>query len=392
MTERLYYRDAYLDRFTARIVSVEDDGRRVTLDRTAFYPTSGGQPHDTGFIATSPVVDVLDAGTEVVHVVAEPLSVGTEVDCVVDWTRRYDFMQQHSGQHLLSALFADVHGAETVSVHFGPEVSTIDLSGTGLTEAGLRDVEDRANASVWVNHPITITFEDAATATGLRKATEREGEIRVVEISGLDRSACGGTHVRGTSEIGAVMLRRHEKMKGNLRVEFACGGRALQHSRRDFHALNGIAHRLSAAMEDVPAHIDAQIEGMRTAESERRQLRETLDAFQAKALYDAATINAAGVRVCVETQPQGGNRPDTFRGRALAFTSHPRALYIVTAPSPPSVLIAASDDSGVDAGRRLREVLGTVGGRGGGSARLAQGSVPDAEALTKAVQLLQEST
>ncbi len=392
VTERLYYRDAYLGRFTARVTSASDDGRRVILDRSAFYPTSGGQPHDTGSIQGVTVRDVEDDGNNVVHIVANPIAAGADVECIIDWDRRYDLMQQHTGQHLLSALFADECGFDTMSVHFGMDAATLDLSTEELPADMLRAVERRANECVWENRPVTISFEDAASAQGLRKVTEREGEIRVVQIDALDRSACGGTHVRSTGEIGPVVLRRCEKMKRNTRVEFLCGARALQRCRRDYETLSQVATRLSAAVDDVPTLIEAQLELLRGAESERKHMLAELNTFRAKARYDETPANERGLRVSVEVAPQGGARADTFRGFALAFTALPHTVYMVASASPPSVLLASSADSAFDAGQHLKQVLSEVGGRGGGSPRLAQGSVPDASALSRVVQLLQDLT
>ena len=227
MTERLYYTDAYCTRFEANIAEVVDGEKpRVYLDRTAFYPTSGGQPHDIGRLGVATVLDVIDEGERIAHLVEGAIT-GERVTGEVDWPRRYDHMQQHTGQHVLSAIFSDSLGAQTLSVHFGADSSTLDLSVESITPEALRDVERRANEIAWENRPVRVTFEDAVAADGLRKSSDRAGELRIVSIEALDRSACGGTHVRSTSEIGPVLLRRTERAKKALRVEFLCGGRAL---------------------------------------------------------------------------------------------------------------------------------------------------------------------
>ena len=225
MTERLYYTDAYLASFSAAVSELADGGRRVYLDRSAFYPTSGGQPHDLGTIDGIPVLEVVDDGERVAHLLAEPLT-SSSVQGMVDWPRRFDHMQQHTGQHLLSAVFIELLNAETVSVHFGADYATLDLDVGEVSAGELADVQDRANAVVAENREVTVSFEDAATVTGLRKPSDRAGALRLVTIADLDKSACGGTHVRHTGEIGAVLIRRVERVKKRVRVDFLCGRRA----------------------------------------------------------------------------------------------------------------------------------------------------------------------
>jgi alanyl-tRNA synthetase len=205
-TTRLYYDDAVLGCFSATVTATTDGGRVVYLDRSAFYPTSGGQPHDLGTLADVAIVDVVDEEERVAHHLAEPLDLaaGSMVVGQVDMARRVDHMQQHTGQHLLSALLADEYGCPTVSVHFGADYSTVDVAGTALTPDQLSAIEVRANTLALGNHAVTVSYEEAATATGLRKASDRAGLLRIVTIEGLDRSACGGTHVGRTGEIGAI--------------------------------------------------------------------------------------------------------------------------------------------------------------------------------------------
>ncbi len=387
MTQRLYYTDAYCARFDARVAEVvEGDQCRVYLDRTAFYPTSGGQPHDVGTLDGASVIDVVDEGERIAHVVDGHLT-GDRVNGDIDWVRRYDNMQQHTGQHVLSALFADSLGAQTLSVHFGAQSSTLDLSVERLTGDELVAIEHRANEVVWENRPVRVSFEDAAGVAGLRKASDRAGELRVVTIEGLDRSACGGTHVRGTSEIGLVLLRRTERMKKALRVEFLCGARALARARADFAQLTRMAQSASTSIEELGAVFDSQVTGLRDAESARRRLAETLDQYRARELRDATPADTLGVHRAVQRCARDASLEDV-RGLALAYAALPRAVYVAAAETPPAILVAASDDSGVNAGELLRAAIIPLGGRGGGSARLAQGTVPSSEALAAALQAL----
>jgi alanyl-tRNA synthetase len=384
MTERLYYTDARLTEFTARVVEIA--GARVYLDRTAFYPTSGGQPFDTGTLGGEPVVDVVDDDGRIAHVLEKTprFSAAAELEGRVDRPRRFDHMQQHTGQHLLSAVFEELFGHRTVSVHFGDGASTLDLDVPSLSKERALQAERRANEIVFENRPVTVTFEDAASATGLRKAVDRTGEIRIVEIEGIDRSACGGTHVTVTGEIGPVMIRRVEKYKQSTRVEFLCGARALARARADFDVLSGIAASLTASIDQAPALVATQAARLKEAETDARKRGEELAKYQARERYDAAIPDADGVRRITES----ASSMDPLRAMAQAVSALPRATYVGTVAAPPGVVFAASPDSGVNAGELLKAALAANGGRGGGSPRIAQGTVADAPALQRVLSLL----
>jgi alanyl-tRNA synthetase len=384
-TTRLYYTDSYLTQFDARVSSIEDDGRRVYLDRTAFYPTSGGQLHDLGMLGGAMVTDVVDEGERIAHLLAAPmLGDPHEVSGTIDWTRRFDHMQQHTGQHLLSAVLEGLFGHHTVSVHFGRDYSSLDLDVESLGTDQVLEAERRANEIVAENRPVVVTFEDAASATGLRKATEREGTLRIVAIGGLDRSACGGTHVRMTGEIGAILIRKVERVRKAARLEFVCGLRAVRRARADFDALSRIAATLSAALDDAPALVSAQAEQLRVGDNERRRQERELAAFRARSLYDAAQPSARDVRIVRHTAAS----MDELRSLSQGIISLSKAALVGTVADPPALLLAASEDTGVDAGRVLREAVTSAGGRGGGSPRLAQGTVPDRARLDQVVSAL----
>lgn len=271
MTERLYYTDAYLRTFTSCVVAFALNGTwggrpGVTLDRTAFYPTSGGQPHDTGTLGGAAVVDVVEVNGSIVHIVggldgvppaSSALAVGAEVEGTVDWERRFDHMQQHTGQHVLSAVFARELGAETVSVHLDGS-STLDLAISSLEPEAARRVEDAANRIVFENRPVTVRFVSEAEAAqlGLRRPPQRSGTIRVVEVLDCDRSACGGTHVRSTGEIGPIVLRRWERTKGQIRVEFLAGRRAIDDYRWKHALITEWSGRLTVGERDLHGALD----------------------------------------------------------------------------------------------------------------------------------------
>ena len=385
MTERLYYHDSYLRHFAAQAEECAGDGSTVYLDRTAFYPTSGGQPFDLGSIAGIAVREVIDEGDRTATLLAAPLAAGP-VECSIDWNLRYDHMKQHTGQHLLSAVFEELFHLRTVSFHLGAESSTIDLEGGAVDTRMAAAAEARSNEIVRENRPVGVAYEDAASVQGLRKATEREGTLRIVSIDGLDRSACGGTHVRATGEIGTVLLRKLEKVRQTVRVEFLCGGRAIRRARADYEALSRVAQLFSASLDEAPGMVAAQVETARTVEKARRKLELDLAAYQGKELYRDTIPGSDGVRRLVRRATTGSL--DELRALAQNFTAQPRAVFVATLLTPPSVLLATSADAGVDAGQKLKAALLEAGGRGGGTARMAQGSVPDGGLLEKVLEKL----
>jgi alanyl-tRNA synthetase len=383
----LYYDDATLSRFSATVTAVANDGCVVYLDRTAFYPTSGGQPHDLGILAGVPIVDVVDEEAQIAHHLAEPLGlpVGAMVVGQVDMTRRVDHMQQHTAQHLLSALLTDHYGWPTVSVHFGDDYSTVDVAcADGIDSELLAGLEHRANGLALENHEVTVSYEDAATATGLRKASDRDGTLRIITIAGLDRSACGGTHVARTGEIGAILLRRAERTRGHTRIEFLAGYRAVRRARIDADLLARAARPLSAAPGDLPSLVEQQQARLTELERERKRLASELAVHEAQALWDGATI-AGDVRRIRHETTGAVKDADPLVQQLLARGT---CVVLVTNTQTGGVLLAASADSGVDAGQALRPALQAAGGRGGGSPRVAQGAVASPSALPALITAL----
>jgi alanyl-tRNA synthetase len=373
MTERLYYTDAYLREFEARIVDRADDGRRIYLDRTAFYPTSGGQPFDTGRVNGIDVTDVVDEDERIAHILAAPLA-GATVVGEVDWGRRFDHMQQHTGQHLLSAVLADLFGFVTTSVHFGRDTSTLDLNAGSFTGEQAEQAELRANEIVAENRPVEVSFQEADAAAGLRKASQRSGTLRIISIRDLDRSACGGTHVRATGEIGAILIRKLERVRQAVRVEFVCGRRAVRRARADYALLSRLAADFSSAPDELPGVLESQREELKEATAARKEAQAAWDLSRARELYAATAPDATGIRRVVmrdSTEPL-----DALRGLGQAFVALPMAVFVGTVASPPGVVLAASPDAGINAGGVLKGLLATVGGRGGGSASVAQGIAP----------------
>jgi alanyl-tRNA synthetase len=274
-TDRLYYSDSYLREFDAEVLRIEavPDGCKVYLNRTAFYPTSGGQPTDLGTLADIEVLDVLDEGDEIAHVLRQAPH-AQAVHGIIDWARRFDHMQQHTGQHILSAAFENACGYTTVSFHLGEYISTIDLDSDRLGARQLEEAEETANRVVFEDRPVRISFQttEEASQLDLRKPTAREGEVRLVEVEGFDWSACGGTHVSRAGAVGLILVRKVERPKGLTRVEFACGSRAHRLARRDFKVLSEAARLFSATLDTVPELIAKESQNLREAIRENEKL------------------------------------------------------------------------------------------------------------------------
>jgi len=387
VTERLYYRDSHLRSFEASVVERAQEGRRIYLDRTAFYPTSGGQLHDTGRLDGIEVADVVDEGERVAHILVEPLASGPAVRGELNWQRRLDHMQQHTGQHLLSAVLADLWHYPTTSVHLGELTSTLDLETPQLTSEQATQVEARANQIIAENRPVTITFEDAAAATGLRKPSSRSGTIRIVSIEDLDRSACGGTHVGSTGAIGTLLIRKVERVRKGVRLEFLCGLRAVGRSRLEFNVLSSLAAELSSSLDELPRVVANQRGELKALSASQRQLEADLSRYRAQELYASAQPDPSGIRRATVRLPDGGL--DELRGLALAFAGLSRAVFIGAIDAPPSVLLSAAPDSGIDAASVLKGTVSMAGGRGGGSSTMAQGVLPGKAQLEQVLSVLE---
>jgi len=364
VTERLYYTDCYQTAFDAEAVSLSDDGLRVTLNRTAFYPTSGGQLFDLGTLAAARIVEVIDEGDEIVHVLDKPIPPGP-VHGEIDWPRRFAFMQQHTGQHLLSAVFHELYGFATASVHLGVEGGTIELATGTVTDQQLRAAERRANEVITENREVTIAFEE--NPEGLRKASEREGALRVVTIAGLDKSACGGTHVRRTGEIGVILIRRQEKIRGNVRLEFVAGSTAVRRARADYELLTAAAKAFSKPLEEVPAAVISLQESAKDSSKQAKALALELAAHKGRELYAAAPAAADGIRRYWHQLDVPVD--ETTRAIAQAFVAcGGEAIFLATGAG--TALLAATPGAGIHCGNFLKEH-----GRGGGTPTLAQGTL-----------------
>jgi alanyl-tRNA synthetase len=397
VTDRLYYNDCYLSEFDAtllQIVALEDGRQAAVLDRTAFYPTSGGQPFDTGTLGRARVADVIDSedGT-VFHVVEETIEPGP-VRGRIDWERRFAHMQQHTGQHVLSAAFDRLLNARTASFHLGSVTSTIDLAReTSASEIDRAELE--ANRIVWDDRPVSIRFVDEAEAAQLplRKEPIREGLLRIVEVADFDLSACGGTHVSRTGAIGIIAVSGWERFRGGTRVEFACGGRALQSHRRLRDSVASSIRLVSSSPADLPSAIERLQNEGKDLKRQIKDLHGRLASFEADA-FSAAAENLGGVRA-VLTTVEGFDASGLKSIAAAIVQRSGHVAVLLGAPPPFAVVVARSSDLTIDSASILKPLLAAHGGKGGGRAELAQGAGlagSSEEILARARSLLAPAT
>lgn len=390
-TERLYYHDSGLLAFTARVIGHAEvkGGPAVILDRTAFYPTSGGQPNDLGSLGGIPVLDVVDADEAIYHVLSGPLPpLGSEVAGEIDQPRRLDHMQQHSAQHTLSQAFALVDGGRTVSFHLGAETTTIDLDVAPLSGEAVQAAEELANRVVLENREIRVHFapHDDLERFGLRKATERTGLIRIVEIDDFDRSACGGTHVKRTGEIGPIKVRRWERRGDVSRVEFLGGWRALRDYTQRWEATRGIAERLSIKDADVLGAVGRVLDDAARLRDEVEALRARLLDFEVDALLAEAAVAPDGTTQVV-ARAFSDRAPDELKRLALAMSRKvPSVVLLGASGARSSLIFAQTPGLPNDLNALLRQVGPLVGARGGGSRDLAQGGSPSGGAVEPALE------
>jgi alanyl-tRNA synthetase len=389
-TERLYYTDCYLGEFEARVLRSEPapNGFKVYLDRTAFYPTSGGQPTDFGTIAGIQLLEAVDEGDEIAHLLRySPEAEG--VSGKIDWVRRVDHMQQHTGQHILSAAFEKAGDYKTVSFHLGEESSSIDLDSDRLGSGQLEEAEDAANQVVFEDRPVRISFQSAGEASrlDLRKPTSREGEVRLVEVEGFDLSACGGTHVSRTGAVGLILVRKVERIKGLTRLEFVCGGRAHRQARRDLRVLSEAARLFSAALDTVPELIAKQSQELREAIRGREKLLERLAEYQARELWQAAPV-VEGRRVVRQVFPAEEWAQVKLLAHALAKL--PSAVALLGVEGQPTKLFFAQTPGGAsEMSGMLKQTVTKFGGKGGGGRDFAQGGGLEETRLEEALAYAQ---
>ena len=413
MTERLYYNDSFLYDFDARVADLHEMTRQginstwmVKLDRTAFYPTSGGQPFDTGTLTAFSrsgaelkvkVEDVFeDEAGEIWHRTDKILEPGANVHGVIDRERRCDHIQQHSGQHVLSAAFIHLFNYPTVSFHLGEESSSIDLQCEAVSNEQLVRAGRLANEVIAEDHPVAIRYasRDEAERIGVRKLPPRDGQIRLIDITDFDLNACGGTHVRSSGQIGCILVRKTEKVKQGVRVEFVCGLRAVKTARKDFSTLTESAGLYTTGIYELPAQIRKQQEELKAQQRSQSKLNEELAELLAAKIADEVPAQN-GVKVICQLLSDRDAAFVKLLAQKLSRNGKGIVALLATENPTPTLVFARSQDQSVDVGVLLKEIVISAGGRGGGGKDLAQGGVPEAaklkELLDKAERKIKES-
>jgi alanyl-tRNA synthetase len=376
-THRLYYDDAYLQNFDARVLECSPalpvqgaSGRQpaweVLVDQTAFYPSSGGQPNDLGLLGEAVVLDVRDEAGGIVHLVDREMQPGGVKGCV-NWPRRFDHMQQHTGQHLLSAMFQERFGLPTVSFHLGGEICTIDLHGAEPSRDQLVGTQRAANKVIFEDRPVGVRYgtREDLERLGARKQVEREGLLRAIEIESADLQPCGGTHVKSTGQIGMILVRGCSKVRQDWRVEFVCGGRAERLATEDFKRERALMGLLGCALEELPvaaerlaAERDANFKSLRAA-------FEQLASLWAAQLTATAPVAANGVRVV--SLVLRGAHPELLLPLATEIAKNERTVALLVLEGTGQLVFAQHPTAGKDLGAVLKSVLAAYPGKGGGS-------------------------
>jgi alanyl-tRNA synthetase len=397
ITERLYYTDSHLTEFEARVVAVTErvsGWTAVTLDRTAFYPTGGGQPSDTGMLDEARVVECIDAeGEGVLHVLqGRSLSVGENVKGYVDWPRRLDHLQQHTGQHILSQAFVQLLQAETRSFRMMEKASEIDVALSNpsdeFIERAIELAVELANKIIWEDRPVRVrqvTKEEAAQLP-LRKDSAREGELRVIEIEDFDLSPCGGTHAQRTGEVGIVCVRSWERAKGLLRIEFVAGGRALADYNRANRTARQVAATFSIGRDESLAAVARLMADNKQLLRQVRSLEEVTARVEAEELLKEAEATASGVRLVKRIFD--GRDADSLKRVALSIIAHSRAVALLGSRDQETarLVFARSTDAPGDMNALMRAACQTIDGRGGGHPDMAQGGGREVGKLADAIE------
>jgi alanyl-tRNA synthetase len=401
MTDRLYYHDSFLYEFDAEVRWVVEGPRpALILDRTAFYPTSGGQIHDTGRIipaaeksdgcvqpAAMRVTEVADTENgEVVHYLEAPVKdvqPGSKIRGEIDADRRRDHMRQHSAQHVLSAAFVRLFNMPTVSFHMAPDYCSIDLDTPLLNKDQIESAERLTNEIVLENRPVSIRFatRDEAAKLGLRKLPPAErDQLRLIDIRDFDLTACGGTHVDSTGQIGAVLLRKTERVRQGFRVEFVAGLRAVSAARCDFSALTEAAALFSAGLADVPLQVRKSLDEIRSLQKQTQQSSEELAAAQSAMLF-AEAKESRGRKLIVRTFSDRDLNFLKLLAQKLTRESAPVITLLATTSPQPALVFAQTAGQPQEMSVLLKEAVSKLGGRGGGSKDLAQGGFSNSEGL-----------
>lgn len=396
-TLKLYYENSYIKDFMATITKITpftNDRWAITLDRTAFYPESGGQPSDQGFLNGIPVIDVQEDGGEILHIV-ESQPTTSSVQGNINWERRFDHMQQHSGQHILSGAFYTVLNTNTVSFHLGSDSSQIDLDISTLTPENLQAVETAANEIIFSNRTIHTHWVNPKTLHQfpLRKLPAKDfTEIRLVAIADFDYSACCGTHVTTTGEIGLIKIRSWERKNNGIRIDFVCGWRGLADYQQKHIIVQQLASCLSLPISNIIQGVEKQLLKTESVTKELTLLKQEVYRNLAAALYqEGETMGVYKIIVYTLTNAL----PNEVSNLAKEFANNPSTIALIAGINPKQTKIhlvfSASSDSTIHMSQELKKILPLIDGKGGGTMQSAQGGGIKIDQLPIALDLAREN-
>jgi alanyl-tRNA synthetase len=392
-TDRLYYSDSHLIEFEALVTDRTDrvsGWTAVTLDRTAFYPTGGGQPSDTGTLNGERVLECIDDEENgVLHVIqGRAPDVGAAVKGRIDWPRRLDHIQQHTGQHILSQAFVTLFNAPTKSFRVLSDVCEIDVEINNPTNELIERAVELANNVIWEDREITISTvtAEAAASLPLRKDPAREGELRLIEIEGFDLTPCGGTHAYRTGEVGMIVVRHWERAKGLTRIEFAAGTRALADYRRANKTARAVAALYSASRDDATKLTARMLEENKDLHRRMRSLEEIAARVEANDLWSAVSANAAGIKII--TKVFDNRDAESLKHLAQALIAQPSTVALLGSrdKTDARLVFARSADTTGDMNALMRTACETLDGRGGGKPDMAQGGGKNFEKLEQVIE------
>jgi alanyl-tRNA synthetase len=391
-TERLYYNDSHLIEFEAQVIDITErvsGWTAVTLDRTAFYPTGGGQPSDTGALGNARVMECTDEGETILHVIQGPTpKIGDTIKGRVDWPRRLDHIQQHSGQHILSQALVSLYDAPTRSFRVMESVCEIDVDLINPTEERIERAVELANNVIWEDRPMItkeVTSEEAAQLP-LRKEPAREGSLRLIEIEGFDLTPCGGTHATHTGEVGIIAVRSWERAKGLTRIEWVAGRRALEDYRRANKSARSIAALFSTGRDDAPKMAARMLEENKQLHHRLKPLEEIASRAEADRLHAEAEPNATGVRVI--SMMYEHRDAESLRMIAQSLISQPKVVALLGSSDDDTarIVFARSPDASGDMNALMKTACTLLDGRGGGKPELAQGGGKNVDKLNDALR------
>lgn len=381
MTERLYYTSPLLSNWDTEIKEIVEENEKfyVTLMATAFYPEGGGQPADHGSIDGIPVLDVIEKANEVYHILPQRPS-NAIVSCKIDWERRFDHTQQHTGQHLLSAVCIELYDAHTVSFHLGIDTVTIDLAISEITNEQIRTIEEKVNQYIYEDVKIEkyVVNEEQVSSLSLRKIPEVSEDIRIVEIKGIDTSACCGTHVMSTGQLGVMKLLKTEKQKGNVRLHFKCGKRALSDYQTSHEIVQQLSNRFSTNRNQLIEAIAKLENENKQLQKEMEQLKEKNDEYLAHELLSKQS-NELFIQLFED------KNFNDIQGLSKKLTTMTNKILLLISTIENKVLLSHDGTRSLHCGQLFKQHLSSFNGKGGGNATSSQGAFTSKEDLDKFV-------